>query len=82
MTKGIQIVVKFQKDNSVYVNFESCNKHTVDWDSISDEEYIDMMNEAIRTITNWRNQYIHGNKDSSTQMSNGSEEIDNEDSIN
>jgi len=54
----IQIVVKFQRNKGVYVNFESVNKKKVDWDSITDEQYINMMEVAITTIADWREKYI------------------------
>jgi hypothetical protein len=70
--KGIQLVVRFEKDNSVYVNFESSYKKKVDWDSISDEQYENMMKTAILTIEEWRQRYKFGEgvaTDTSTQMS-------------
>jgi len=69
---GVQIVVRFEKNNSVFVNFESAYKKKVEWDSISDEEYENMMKTAILTIEEWRRQYMFGTEvtsDTSTQMS-------------
>ena len=64
--EGIQLVVKFQKDNTVYVNFESSNKKKVEWDQISDKDYENMMKTAILTIEEWRLGYLRSNY---TQMS-------------
>jgi len=53
---GVQIAVKFDK-KGIYAKFESSNKQRVDWDSISDDQYIDMMEQAIVSIRNMLNNY-------------------------
>ena len=58
MVDGIQIVVKFQKDNTVFVGFESSNKKKVEWDQISDEEYDYMMKIASLEIEARRQEYL------------------------
>jgi len=58
MMNNIRLVVKYKKDGSTFVNFESAYKKHVDWEKFSDDDYEEMLKSALLAIEEWRQQFV------------------------